>query len=179
MVFIILFFVVLIILFFPINLKGKLAYNVFSNKGYISFYFYKLRLSLLKIKFIPFKFIIKDKDKEFSITDIKNQTNFSDIFIGVLIKEIKIKNFRVLSCFGFNKDCLITSLGGAILLLSALTLSAMVIKKNSADNLTCNIFPDYKKTNFIFCFTSSIVLNLFTVIYCFVISLFIKLKKGI
>ena len=76
-IFVILFLFLLFILFVPIKLKGKVNYSIFNNTGYVSIYFYKIKVFLCKISFIPFKILIETKKKKIQIDVMKKEDEYS------------------------------------------------------------------------------------------------------
>ncbi len=180
--FIILFLLLLLILLFPIKLKGKLVYNLFKNEGIISIYFYKLNLFVSHFKIMPHKILIygkKKKDISIYFFDDVDQSSVLDIFFMTLIKQIKLNNFRTYANFGIEDNAFASSIGSASLMIVSGFASSFLVNSKSTDNIISQIFADYTKTKFIMCFTSSIQLNLFLVIYSFLSSFIIKLKRRI
>lgn len=171
--FFILFFIFIFILFFPINLKGKIIYNILHNSGYLSIYYYKLKMFLANLRFTPFIVFIESKKikASFDIFKKEEQYSFSEIFFKEIFKRVKIKNFRLFSKFGFMRDCMLSCIGsGTMTILSSLTMSLLMNKK-TVFNSCIQIFPDFLYSRFLICFTGSITLNLFLIIYCAIVSL--------
>ncbi len=181
--FIILFLLLLLILLFPIKLKGKLIYNIFKNEGIISIYFYKLKFFVSHFKLLPHKILIygkKKKDISIYFFDKDNtQSSVLDIFFVSLIKQVKLNNFRTYANFGLCENAFASSIGSGTLNIFTGLASSYLVTNWDADCISSQIFTDYTKTKFIMCFTSSIQLNLFMVIYCFLSSFIIKLKRRI
>ncbi len=172
----------LLILLFPIKLKGKLIYNLFKNEGIISIYFYKLKLFVSHFKLLPHKILIygkKKKDISFYFFNQNNQGSIIDIFLMQLIKQIKLNNFRTYANFGLFENAFASSIGSGTLNIMSGVANSYLVNKLDSECITSQIFADYTKTKFIMCFTSSIQLNLLIVIYCFLSSFIIKLKRRI
>lgn len=180
---IILFLLLLLILLFPIKLKGKLIYNLFKNEGIISIYFYKIKLFVSHFKILPHKILIygkKNKDISIYFFDKENnQSSVIDIFFVKLIKQVKFNNFRTYGNFGLCEDAFASSIGSATINILTGVANSYLVNNLGSDNISSQIFTDYTKTKFIMCFTSSIQLNLFIIIYCFLSSFIIKLKRRI
>lgn len=180
--FIILFLLVLLILLFPIKLKGKLIYNLFKNEGIISIYFYKIKLFVSHFKILPHKILIygkKKKDISIYFFDTDNQSSVLDIFFVSLIKQVKLNNFRTYANFGLCENAFASSIGSGTLNIFTGLANSYLVNYMDSENITSQVFTDYTKTKFIMCFTSSIQLNLFIVLYCFISSFIIKLKRRI
>ena len=125
--FIILFLLLLFILFVPIKLKAKVNYDILNNYGFVSIYFYKLKVFLCKISFVPFKILIETKRKRFKFKIFKKEKDYSygEIFFKEVMKRLRINNLRLTSRFGLFQDCLLSSIGsGSILALSSILMSS-------------------------------------------------------
>lgn len=163
----------------PIKLKSKLIYNLIKNKGYISIYFYNLRLFVAKWKFVPFKILVKSKKKDISIyfNNLKKQNDYSDIFFSQIVKKIKIISFKNFSNIGIKKNCMLTALGCGLVKISTGIFNSFLINKKSIENMNSQTFANFNKNNFLFCVTGSAQINLMIVIYCAISSIFIKIIK--
>lgn len=180
--FIILFLLALLILLFPIKLKGKLIYNLFKNEGIISIYFYKIKLFVSHFKILPHKILIygkKEKDISIYFFDTDNQSSVLDIFFVSLIKQVKLNNFRTYANFALCENAFASCIGSGTLNIFTGLASSYLVNYMDSENITSQVFTDFTKTKFIMCFTSSIQLNLFIVLYCFISSFIIKLKRRI
>ena len=171
--FFILFFVFIFILFFPINLKGKIIYNILNNSGYLCIYYYKIRLFLANLRFIPFKVLIESKKIKTSFDMFKKeeQYSFSEFFLKEIFKRLKIKNFRLFSKFGLMQDSMLSCIGsGTITFLSSLMM-VLIMNKKKVFYSCIQVFPDFLYNRVLICFTGSITLNLFLIIYCAMVSI--------
>ena len=177
--FIILFLLLIFLLLIPIKLKSKLVYNLICNRGYISVYFYNLRLFVAKWKFVPFKIFVTTKKKDISIyfSNLKKQNVYSDIFFSQLVKKMKINNFRNYTNIGINNNSMLTAISCGFVKIIIGVFSCFLINKKSISSLNSQIFANFNKSNFLFCLTGSAQINLILVIYCAVSSFFIKLIK--
>ena len=176
-----LFLLVILLLFIPLNLKVKVIFNAFENKGYVSVYFYKLKIIVKKWKFIPFKIVIQNKNKkETSIyfNKLSKNNEYKDIFSSQIIRKLHIKNFRTYANFGFNENCLITAVGVGFLKIIVGFFNCFLLNIKDASNLDSQIFCDFKKNKLFLCLTSSVHLNLFAIVSCLISSFFIKFCKG-
>ena len=179
-IFVILLFL-LFILFVPIKLKGKVDYSVLNNTGFISIYFYKIKVFLCKISFVPFKIIIETKKKKIQVDFMKKEDEYSygEILFKILMKKIKIDNIRFISKFGLFRDCLVSCAGSGTLLVTMSILMSIISSKKTLDNSEITVFPDYTSNRLLLCFSGSIRLNVFVVILSLLISLFKVIKRGI
>lgn len=179
--FFILFLFLLLILFIPIKFKTKIIYNLIKNKGYVSLYFYNINLMVSKWKFLPFKITVKNKkwkkDKTIYFNNTKKENEYGDIFLSELIKKLKLSNFRTYINFGFCDNCLITALSGGLFKIGIGVLNSFLINANKAFYLDSQIFCDFEKSKTFFCVTTSVKINLFSIVYCLLASLFIKFSK--
>lgn len=176
--FVILFLFLILILFIPLKVKSKIIYNVLCNKGYISIYFYNFKFMVTTWKFVPFKILIKNKNKKDTKIYLYNKENdidFKDIFLKNLIKRVKILNFRTIGRFGLLQDCFISSIGSGIFTIFSQLLNCFIYTKKDCNKLSNQFFTDFNKNNFIYCITTSIQFNLFIVLWCAFLSL---IKKG-
>ena len=180
-IFVILFLFLLFILFVPIKLKGKVDYSIFNNTGYVSIYFYKIKVFLCKISFIPFKILIETKKKKIQIDVMKKEDEYSygEILFKILMKKIKIDNIRFISKFGLFRDCLVSTIGSGTMLVTMSILMSIISSKKTLDNSEITVFPDYTSNRLLLCFSGSIRLNVFVVILSLIISLFKVIKRGI
>lgn len=171
---------IIILLFFPIRVKSKLIYNVFNNKGYASLFFYNLKLLICRYKFKKLKLIARAKNKEFEIDLIneKNQTNFGEIYVMQLLKKIRIKNLKLFSQFGFNRDLLASSVGGASLNIIFGIMLSIICNKKKIDNYEITTINNEARTTFLIIISTSIQLNIFWLILSFIKTLLLKIKKG-
>ena len=98
--------IILILLFFPFRLKGKLSYNILKNEGYLSLFFYSIKLTLISIKFLPFKIKLKSQNKKFylSFKDLVQENNFGEVFINSIFKVVKIKSIKFFSNLQFKDN---------------------------------------------------------------------------
>jgi len=179
-VFLILFLLIMLLLLFPLKIKSKVIYNLMKNNGFVSFYFYNIRLFVGRWKFVPFKLIIKGKKKDvvIGLSNLQTQNDYKDIYINQLMKKIKINNVRSYVKFGFNKDALITSLGGAGLKILSGVACCLLSLKESKKIFMSQVYPDYTNTILFICVTASIQLNLIIIIYCFFSSFILNIKRG-
>ena len=180
-IFVILFLFLLFILFIPIKLKGKVDYSVLNNTGFISVYFYKIKVFLCKVSFIPFKILIETKKKKIQVDFMKKEDEYSygEILFKILMKKIKIDNIRFISKFSLFRDCLVSCVGSGTMLVSMSILMSIISSKKTLDNSEITVFPDYTSNRLLLCFSGSIRLNVFVVILSLIISLFKVIKRGI
>lgn len=179
--FIILFLLLLFILFVPIKLKAKVNYDILNNYGFVSIYFYKLKVFLCKISFVPFKILIETKRKRFKFKIFKKEKDYSygEIFFKEVMKRLRINNLRLTSRFGLFQDCLLSSIGsGSILALSSILMFTLSSEKN-IEHGKIMVFPDYMHSRMLFCFSGSVRLNIFLIILSLVVSLFKTIKRGV
>ena len=176
--FIILFLFLLLFLFIPIKFKSKVIYNILNNKGYLSIYFYFIKLFDTTWEIVPFKIIINNKNKKdikISLYDAGKEADFKELFFKSLLKKVKLINFRTIGRFGIMQDCLLSSAGSGALIVFLQIFNCFLMSKKRCRNLSCQIFTDFNKNNFLLCITTSIKFNLFVVITCALSSL---IKKG-
>jgi len=181
-VFFILFFVLFLLLIIPLNLKTKLIYNMLKNQGFVSVYFYKIKLLVNKWKFIPFKIVIENKKgkKSYIYFNKPNKNNsYKDIFLNQIIKKIYIKNFRTYANCGIKENYLATAIGVGVLKIVVAIFNCFLLSVKSASNLNSQIFCDFKRNKFFLCLTLSIQINLFAILGCLISSFFIKFCKEI
>lgn len=180
-IFVILFLFLVFILFIPIKLKGKVDYNIFNNTGYVSIYFYKIKVFLGKISFVPFKILIETKKKKIQVDFMKKEDEYSygEILFKILMKKIKIDNIRFISKFGLFRDCLVSAVGSGTMLVTMSILMSIISSKKTLENSEITVFPDYTSNRLLLCFSGSIRLNVFVVILSLLISLFKVIKRGI
>ena len=170
--------IVLLLMLLPLKVKGKIGYNVFKNQGYLSLFFFNLKLFLAKWKLTPSNLQLYSKTKTISIyfNTFKNQTNLGDIYVSNLLKKIKIKNLRIIANFGFNADQMISCLGGAGLDVVLKAICCILQLKKPSSKLDVQVFTSTNRTGFIVCGTTSIQVNLMILLVCFVKSLFRKIN---
>lgn len=172
--------IILIILFFPIRAKTKIIYNVFNNKGYASLFFYNLKLFKCRFKIKKFKIYAKTKKKDFVIDlfNENNQTSLGEIYVMQVLKKIRIKNLKLGSKFSFNRDMLVTSVGGASLNLLFGIILSIICNKKKIDNYEITYFNNADRTMFLVVLTTSIQINLFWLFISLLKTIILKLKKG-
>lgn len=176
---IILFFIFILILFFPIKLKAKIIYNLFKNEGFLSIYYYKLQLSIFTLKVVPFKIVLDNGKRQTNIYFFNNEDDsFGDLFLTRLLNQIKIKDFRTYARFGFNSNCMLACMGCTSLTLFSTFSNLILMNKFGNFKSDIQIFPDYINSRFLLCYTISICLNLFIIIKTLFICLLIKLKRS-
>ncbi len=176
---IILFFIVLFILLIPIKIRSKIIYDIYKNKGYLSLYFYKLKLAVLTLSFEPMKIVIDNKKHKsyFYLIKEKNvKTSFGDVYIEQLIKKIKINDFRTYARFGLMEDCMYSCLGTACIITFSSILNYFLFDKEGVFRTSINAYPDYLHNRFLLGYTASISLNIILLLYCVVLTL-IKRRK--
>ena len=169
------------ILFLPIKLRCKINYDVFNNKGFLSLFLYKIKIIVVRWNVKKNCIIFKTDKKELKINvfDTKGKAAFSEIFMRQIIKKININNLRIMYHFGFNKDMLVISVGGALLNILTRNIVKVVSIKTKLKDYDLNLFVSEKKTIFLLVFTSVIKINLFLIILCFIKAIGIKIKKGL
>lgn len=168
-----------VMLLLPIKLKSKVVYDLFSNKGYLSIFLYKIKLTLFrwKLKKNRVELNKNNKTKTFTIFNRSNQPEFGEIFVKQFLKVIYINNLRLIYHFGFNKDRLITSIGGALLNIVSYNFIGALSENNKLRNYDLSLFINDNKTILIIALTCSIKFNLLLMGFCFVKSVIIKIKK--
>lgn len=173
------FFLVLLILFIPIKLKGKLIYNVFKNEGHVSLFFFNIKLFLASISFKAFKLIVKTKKKESAIplTNMQKKEGFGDYFFSEILDKVKINDIRNFTRFGIIQDCMVSCMGSGMIIILSSLINTFLYNKKTISNSLVQVFPDYTNSRFLNCITSSITINLFVIIWALVVSFIKFLKK--
>lgn len=171
--------IIVLILLFPLKIKGKFTYDIFNNYGFVSLFFFSLKLSIFKIKFLPFKIKIKAKGKRFYVTfrDIISENNFGEVFFNTILKVVKIKSIKLFSNFAIKDNAYVSHLtSGLFYVLFGSAFSYFSQVKNFY-NVECLNFANFTNTNFVINFTCSTQTNLLMIIICFVISIFKNFKR--
>ena len=179
-IFLILLLIVNLILFLPIFFKCKINFDFCNNKGVLSIFFFSFNIALFKFSFLINKIYIKEKKKRISFiyySDLTNQNKLREIFFILLLNNVDIKNLRFISKVGVKENAYISSLLCAGLNIVSSIFFNFLIEKKNIDKIMFAIFPNYYKSDFLLCFTTSVSINIFMIIYCFVLSLSIKLRK--
>lgn len=177
--FLFVFFIVLILLCFPFRIKCKFSYNVFSNSGFLSLFFYGIKLSLVKIKILPFKVKLRTKNKKFylSFKDFIKENTFGEVYLNSIFGVTKIKSIKIFSNIQLkNNSFLPYLLTGSLYLIFGVFYSYFSFFKNFY-SIKCLNFANSTNTNFVINFTISVQLNLFLIIYCFFVSIFKNIKR--
>ncbi len=169
-VFLIVLLALMLLLLFPIKLKAKVVFNLLSNSGYISAFFFRFKVFLGKISLAPTKLILQTKKKLSYLYFFENKSkeDFSEIFFGDLIKHIRLNDLRFIGRFGLFKNCLLTSLccGSTMAIMGA--LYAVLNSSRGQIPSDIRLFPDYRHNTILICFTSSITINLLAIIRSFI-----------
>ncbi len=170
---------VLFILFIPIKVRGKINYNIFLNSGYVSLFFYKIKILVARFKIKIFKIEVWPLNKKpisLYFKDLKNQSTFSDMFFANLLGVIKVKNFKIISNFGAQNDYLTSSLiSGFLKIISGVVFCLFKNNFNSAKSI--QNFTSYNQTKFLVAATVVIRLNLFYVILALIKSVILYQGK--
>ena len=171
--FLIIYFVVLFVLFFPINLKTKISFNFYDNSGFLSLYFYRLKLGLFLLSFSPFKIVLHSPKKQIKLDlfSLKNSSKYGEVFLSNIIDVTHINNANMFLSFGIF-DAFISSTFCALvdsLGMSAITLS---LPHKHFDNFSFKAMPCYFEDTFVIALSLSATINIFWIIFCLIKSLF-------
>lgn len=179
-IFLIILLIVNLLLFFPLVLKCKVDYNLLENRGILSAYFFVFNVSVLKFKFLTNKIVIKNKDRHLSFlyyTDLASQNKIREIFLLLIFKNLRVRNLRFIDVAGKRENVFLTSMlsGGMNVLMSS--VMCVLSEKTDIEKFSFVTFPDFFEDKMLICFSTSISINLFKIIYCFVSAVIIKIKK--
>lgn len=179
-VFLIVFLVLFFLLLFPIKLKAKVIFDLLSNSGYISAFFFKIRVFLGKISLAPTKLILQTKKNLSCLYFFENKSNedFSEMFFGNLIKCIRLNDLRFIGRFGLFANCLLTSLccGSSMTVMGI--MYAILNSNRGQIPSDIRLFPDYRHNTILICFTSSITINLLAIIRSFITTICLYSKRS-
>ena len=144
-------------------------------------FFYGLKLVLFRIKFIPFKIEAKTKNKKhyLYLTNIKNQSNFGDVFSNIILKKIDISNVRFYSNFGFNEDCYITAMTSGLINLGMCYVKSYIYNKKNVYKFDYFINPNFSQTSFMLASTCSIRFNLFSLLISLISTVLILINRSL
>jgi len=180
-IFLILLFIFNLILFLPLVLKCKINFDFSENKGFLSIFFFSFNISMFKFKFLINKIFIKDKKKRITFiyyTDLTNQNKVREIFFLLLLNNLNIKNLRFMGKIGVKENAFVSSMLCSVLNIVSSISGGLMYEKGNVKKLSFSVFPDYFENNFLLCFTTSISISIFAILYCFIMAVVIKLKKG-
>lgn len=170
-----------LILFLPIILKCKINYNFNENRGYISLFFFSFNISLQKFILMLNKIYVKDKRNHITFVyynDLTSQDKVREIFFVKIIKNVEIRNFRVISRIGVSKNAFMSCmLCGGINVVASI-VGSYFCSQTLVEKFSHYSFPNYYKTEFILCFSSTISISLFMIFYCLISAITTKLRKG-
>ena len=178
-IFIFVLILVLIILLFPFRIKGKFSFDIFNNYGFLSLFFCNLKLSLVRIKFLPFKVKLTTKNKKIYLTfkDFLTENNFAQVYLDCILNVVRIKSFKLFSNIQFKDNSYLQYLVSSLFYVGfGIAYSILNTVKNFS-NIECLNFANSTNTSFVINFSVSMQLNLFLVIYCFFVSIFRNLKR--
>ncbi|NCB48667.1 MAG: hypothetical protein EOM55_03510 [Clostridia bacterium] len=147
----------------------------------MSIFFFNLNVSLFKFRFYINKIFLKDKNKRISFiyySDLTNQNKIREIFFLLILNNLNIKNLRFMGKVGIKENAFLSSMLSSMLNISSSIGGGIICEKKEVKKFSFAIFPDYFENNFLICFTTSISINIFTILYCFLMAIIIKLKKG-
>lgn len=180
-IFLILLFIFNLILFLPLVLKCKINFDFSENKGFLSIFFFNLNVSVFKFKFLINKIFVKDKQKRITFiyySDLKNQNKVREIFFLLILNNLNIKNLRFMGRIGVKENAFASSMLCSMLNVASSIGGGLMCLKGDVKKFSFAIFPDYFENNFLMCFTTSISISIFTILYCFFMAVIMKLKKG-
>ena len=175
------FLLIFFILLLPLTFKGKISYNIFNNYGYISLFFFSIKLCLLKIKILPFKIRFKTNKKKFYLTfsSFISEDNFGEVFLNTLLKFIKFKSIKFFTNMSIKDNAYFPYLiAGTLYILFGTFYSYYSLSKNFY-NVECLNFANFTNTNFVINLTCSVKVSLLIIIICFFISVFKNLKREV
>jgi len=180
-IFLILLLIFNILLFLPLVLKCKINFDFLKNKGTLSVLFFSFIISLFKFKFLINKIFVKDKKKKISFiyyADLTSQNKFKEIFFILLLNNLNVSNLRFMGRIGLYENAFMTSMLCSGLNIASSIGGSLLCEKKNVDKFSFAFFPDYFESNFLLGYTTSISINLFVILYCFIFAIIIKLKKG-
>ena len=168
---------IIIILFFPIKLEGRFAFNLFDLTGAFGFFLYNIKLDHQEI-WIKHRKIIAKKDNKVESKEIELDSD-EILFIKIFISQIKDKTrLRLLSVFyNLGLDDAFTSamVGGYI---NSLLLIFFTSIKNSKPTASLGVYDTISYNQKICQFSARIILSisLFDVVYSFIRSVILTRK---
>lgn len=149
--------IIIFLLFIPIRIKVKIHYDFMQSHGFISGYFFNIRLFLFGLKLMPNKIQFEGKKKNFvfSIIDFGGGKSFGEDYFGCLIKLLNLTHIRQLSRIGFEDNCMLSCLtcGALNAVFGSLTCVAF---GDSETPFEINNFPNFLYKSALFGFSSSV-----------------------
>lgn len=155
-----------VLLFFPIKIKAKMIFNFLTNKGYISLFLLNFKVFLGKISVSPTKLVVQTKKRlsYLYFFGSKTQEDFGEIFCINLLQNIRLNDLRLIGRFGLFSNCLLTSLFCGGVMMGTGVLYPFLNAFRGQVPTSVSFFPSYIDNKMLFCFTSSILLNLFVIL---------------
>ncbi len=172
--------IILVIVLVPFRLKTKISFNALKNQGVIALKLGCIRLFLGRAKFELNQIVVNyanNKTYRTSFTQFKKSNNLVDKFLVNIFDEIQVNTLKVYANIGYKKDACATSLlVGCIDVPMGIMLSLFKNKKPSAKVMSY-IYPNFFQNSLFVGVSSSISLNLFIIILCFLKAL-LKFSGG-
>lgn len=178
-IFLVVLFAVLFLLFVPIKLKFKVDFDFLSNKGYLSLYFFSLKLLVSKLFLLPTKLVIITHGKRdyLPFFDPPEKKKFKDIFFEKVVSNVDVANLRLFSNFGLFGDGVLSSMGAGALNIAGGLACTYFMQKRNLENATVQNFMDMTSNKFIVAVTSSINVSFFLIIFCALQTLVYMIKN--
>lgn len=179
-IFLIVLLIVNLILFLSLVLKCKVDYNLLENKGIIRVYFFIFTISTIKFKFLTNKILLKNKNKRVNFlyyTDLASQNKVREIFLLLIFKNLCVRNLRFIDLVGKKENAFFTSLLSGGMNVAMSTIGCVLSEKTAIEKFSFVSFPDFFENKMLICFSTSISINLFKILYCYVSALIIKSRK--
>ena len=177
------FFIISIAIFLlislPIRLKCKFIYDIISNNGYLSLFFFKIKffLSKFRLYFLRIEIERNNKTETIYFSDFQSKSKFKEVFFSELIKYISIKNIRIYSNFGIEDNPFVSSILAKSSEIIFKIARIFVNNKKRIENSKIIFIPNFYRSKFLLCFTSSIKFSILLIIFCFFKSILIYIRK--
>lgn len=171
-------FFIILILFIPIKLEGRVSYNVLEKTGAFGIFIYKLKIEYQQF-WIQNKKIISKKENEIESHELNMQSK-EMLFLKMLMMEIKdktrLKEISVFYNLGTGDAFQSAMLGG---LINTTLISAMGSIKNAKPTASMGVYDtiSYNRKICQFAVKAVMSISLFDVVYSLIHSVILTKKN--
>lgn len=171
-------FVIILILFFPIKIEGKVSFNALDFSGALGIFFYKIKLTHQQFWLKGKKIIIKKYDEiETKEIDFESEEIiFLEEFTKQLKDKTRLKELSVYYNLGFEDAMLSALLAGHINMILTLLYTGIKNKRPTA-SLSINDTVSYNRKVCQFAIKMVVTISLFDVLYSLLNSVVLSKKK--
>lgn len=171
----------LLVIFMPINLKSKVAFNVLKNKG-------KIELKLFKLNIFSAEMIIQSgfielhskKGKTFLIPLVvgeNEQLKETDIVL-LILQKIYFEHGVIYVNFGLKDDAFLTAMSIGLAKTITSILATIFQSKKIESKIKNKVYPCFNKDKFIVCLKASIKISIYKILLSLMQSKFRKIKNN-